>query len=65
MPGARGGQERARYPGTEAVDGCEPCGCWEWNCDPREKQPVILTAEPSLQPVSSIFVPCALEDGHC
>ena len=32
-------------------DGCEPpCGCWELNSGPLEEQPVLLTAEPSLQP---------------
>jgi hypothetical protein len=29
------------------------CGCWESNQDPLEKQPVLLTAEPSPQPYSS------------
>jgi hypothetical protein len=32
------------------VDGCAPqCGCWELNSGPLEEQPVLLTAEPSLQ----------------
>jgi hypothetical protein len=26
-----------------------PCGCWESNPGPLEEQPVLLTAEPSLQ----------------
>jgi hypothetical protein len=25
-------------------------GCWEWKSRPLEGQPVLLTAEPSLQP---------------
>jgi hypothetical protein len=33
------------------IGGCEPpCGCWELNSGPSEEQPVLLTAEPSLQP---------------
>lgn len=36
--------------GTGVTDGCElPCGCWESNPGPLEKQPVLLTAAPSLQ----------------
>jgi hypothetical protein len=36
------------------MDGCEPsCSCWELNSGPLEKQPVLLTAEPSLQPFDS------------
>lgn len=27
-----------------------PCGCWELNRDPMTKQPVFLSAEPSLVP---------------
>ena len=34
------------------TDGCEPpCGCWELNSGPSEEQSVLLTAEPSLQPL--------------
>jgi hypothetical protein len=33
------------------IDGYEaPCGFWELNSGPLGKQPVLLTAEPSLQP---------------
>jgi hypothetical protein len=28
-----------------------PCGCWELNPGPLEEQPVLLSAEPSLQPL--------------
>jgi len=42
-------QKRASDPIT---DGCEPpCGCWELNSGPLEEQRVILTSEPSLQPI--------------
>jgi hypothetical protein len=38
------------------VDGCEPpCGCWELNSDPLEEQSVLLTFEPSLQPIIFYF----------
>jgi hypothetical protein len=34
------------------TDGCEPpCSCWELNSGPLEEQSVLLTAEPSLQPI--------------
>ena len=33
------------------TDGCEPPrGCWELNSGPLEKQSMLLTSEPSLQP---------------
>jgi hypothetical protein len=42
-------QKRASDPITE---GCEPpCGCWELNSGPLEEESVLLTAEPSLQPL--------------
>jgi hypothetical protein len=35
------------------MDGCEPpCGCWELNSGPLEELSVLLTAEPSLQPLA-------------
>ena len=38
------------------TDGCElPCGCWELNPGPLEEQPVLLTAELSLQSHFLIF----------
>ena len=44
-------QKRAPDPIT---DGCEPsCGCWELNSGPLEEQAMLLTSEPSLQPLSS------------
>ena len=33
-----------------------PCGCWELNPGPLEEQPVLLTTEPSLQPLSLVFL---------
>jgi hypothetical protein len=42
-------QKRASDPTT---DGCEPlCGCWELSSGPLEEQSVLLTTEPSLQPL--------------
>ena len=36
------------------TDGCEPpCGCWDLNSGPLEEQSVLLTAEPSLQPLKT------------
>ena len=42
--------------------GCElPCGCWDLNSGPLEEQSVLLTTEPSLQPViHSLY--CLLPD---
>ena len=42
-----------RFPETGVTDRCEmPCGYWALNASPLEEQPVLLTAEPSLQPPS-------------
>jgi E3 ubiquitin-protein ligase NEDD4 len=39
-----------KSPGTGVTDSCElPCGFWELNLGPLEKQQVLLTAEPTLQ----------------
>ena len=39
------------------TDGCEPpCGCWQLNSGRLEEQSVLLTAEPSLQPLLLFFV---------
>jgi hypothetical protein len=47
VPGALRGQKRTSGP-LGVTDDCEPpCGCWESNL---QEQPVLLTAEPSLQP---------------
>jgi hypothetical protein len=38
------------------MDGCElPCGCRDLNSGPLEEQSVLLTAEPSHQPVVVVF----------
>ena len=38
------------------IDGCEsPYDCWELNSGPLEEHPVLLTAEPSLQPYFLYF----------
>ena len=42
---------RSSETGIGVTDSCElPCGFWELNPSPLEEQPVLLTAEPSLQP---------------
>ena len=49
VPSVFRGQESASYPNT---DGCELlCGCWELNSVPLEEQSVLLTTEPTLQPL--------------
>ena len=38
------------------ADGHEPpCGCWDLNSGPSEEQSVLLTTEPSLQPLLGDF----------
>ena len=45
------------------MDGCEPpCGGWDLNSGPSEEQSVLLTAEPSLQPMF-LFVKWYVKDG--
>jgi hypothetical protein len=40
----------ARCPENGLTNGCDVlCGCWESNPSPLKKQPVLLTAEPSLK----------------
>ena len=42
--------EDVRSPGTAVTDSCELlCWCWALNPGPLEEEPVLLTAEPSLQ----------------
>jgi hypothetical protein len=44
-------EEGVRSLGTGVRDSYElPCGCWELNLGPPEKQPVLLRAEPSFWP---------------
>ena len=45
------------------IDGCEsPRGCWELNSGPWEEQSMLLTSEPSSQPV--IFTIIVLSNGY-
>lgn len=39
----------------ELQPGEVPCGCWVSNSGPLEKQPALLTAEPSLPEVTFTF----------
>lgn len=44
-------EEGVGIPRTVVTDSCElPYGLWERNPGPLEKQPLLLTAEPSPQP---------------
>lgn len=51
VSGAHRGQKRGiKSPETGVKGSCEPpCGCWEPDPGPLEKQPVLLTYETSLQ----------------
>ena len=43
--------EARKCPGKRDRGGWDLlCGCWESSPGPLEEQPVLLTAEPSLQP---------------
>jgi hypothetical protein len=49
-------KEGIRSPGTVAKDGhMQPSGCWELNSGPLLEQPVLLSAESSLQPLKIHF----------
>jgi hypothetical protein len=49
--------EGTRSSGTGVTDSCElPCSCWRVNIGSLEKQPVLLTPEPSLQPLLLHFL---------
>lgn len=49
-------KEGIRYDGTGVAESCELlCGFWESNLDLLEAQLVILTTEPSLQPLAYSF----------
>lgn len=46
------GWKRVRDPRElEFHSGELPCGCWSWTPSPLKEQPVLSTAEPSLQPL--------------
>jgi hypothetical protein len=45
-------EESIAFPGTGITVACElPHECWNWTWGPLSEQPMLLTAEPSLQPV--------------
>jgi hypothetical protein len=47
-------QAHQKRASDRITDGCEPpCGCWDLNSGPGEKQSMLLTAEPPLQPYST------------
>jgi hypothetical protein len=51
MFGALRSQKRASDPRKLELDSCkQPCGYWEQNPGLLERQPVLLTSEPYLQP---------------
>lgn len=51
--------EVVRFPGTGIADSCELLrGCWESDPGPLEKQAVLLTTDPSMQPLYSAFFNC-------
>jgi hypothetical protein len=58
VPGSCGSQKRTSDPlGLELTDVYNLlCGCWELNSGPLEKQPVLLTSEPSLQALIPWFL---------
>ena len=52
MPGAMEDRKGRQISAVGVTDVWElPCGCWELNPGPLKEQPVLLTAEPSLQPL--------------
>lgn len=45
-------EEGLDSPELELTEGCEqPCGGWEFNLGPLQKQQVLISAQPSLQPL--------------
>jgi hypothetical protein len=44
-------QKKTPDPNTDG--GEPPCGCWDLNSEPLEEQSVLLTTEPSLQPLKA------------
>lgn len=48
--------EGTESPKTEISDSDElPCGVWELSLGPLQEQPMVLTAEPPLQPQMCYF----------
>ena len=56
VPGYCGGQE-VKYLKTGVPDSCK-LSCWRWkpNLGPLQEQPVLWTAEPSLEPWECVFL---------
>jgi hypothetical protein len=53
-------------PGIGYIDGELPCSCWKSNLGPLKEQPLLLTAEPSLQLLSfkMIAIPVDVQSNH-
>lgn len=48
--------QRTQAPAGSSQNGCKPlCRYWELNSEPLEKQSVLITPKPSLQPPHKIF----------
>ena len=53
MPDAQGDQKKVLTSEAKVVNSCEfSSGCWEPNAHPLEEPPVLLTDDPSLQPLN-------------
>lgn len=48
---------------TDGLVSC--CGCWEQNLGPLERQPVLSTAKPLLQPLVFLFLFLFFKNGLC
>lgn len=55
VPDARESQKRALEPLKLGLWMVVACGCWESNPGSLKEQQVLLTAEPSLQPLGHIL----------
>lgn len=51
IPGTEKAEEGVGFPGTRVTGSCELLYCWELNLGFLEKQPVLLTVEPLIQPI--------------
>lgn len=50
-------EKEVESPETGVTDGCKlSCSCWEWSLGPLKAQPVLLSAELLLQPLSAILI---------
>lgn len=49
-------EKSIKSPGTKVMDGCDPPrGFWKLNLSPLREQQVLLTGEPSVQPLTEYF----------